>query len=218
MKLQLSTLTLLGAFGATSALAATTATSVTDLNLRAAPGPNAEIIDVIPNEGEVALDGCIDGSNWCQVTYDGTSGWAYGAYLTGRVEGEPKVVIENRDVMEIGTVTYEDKSGESAAVGAGALSGALVGGAIGGPVGAVAGAGVGGIAGGAANPDEDTIVYVREHAAEPVYLEGEVVVGARIPQDVVLQEVPDAEYAYAYVNGVPVLVDPAKRDIVYIVR
>ena len=60
--------------------------------------------------------------------------------------------------------------------------------------------------------------YVTGNQVEPVYLEGEVVVGATIPEPVVLTPVPDYDYPYAYVNGQPVFIDPATRQIVYIVR
>ena len=53
---------------------------------------------------------------------------------------------------------------------------------------------------------------------EPVYLEGEVVTGSSLPDDVVLGEIPDYDYRYVYINGQPALIDPATRRIVYVVR
>jgi hypothetical protein len=41
---------------------------------------------------------------------------------------------------------------------------------------------------------------------------------AQLPEVVILQPVPETEYRYAYVNGVPVLVEPADRRVVYVVR
>jgi hypothetical protein len=66
-------------------------------------------------------------------------------------------------------------------------------------------------------PPQPAITYVRENRVEPVYLEGEVVVGARLPENVELRPIPDYEYRYVYVNGVPVLVNQ-ERQIVYVVR
>ncbi len=60
--------------------------------------------------------------------------------------------------------------------------------------------------------------YVRTNPVNPIYLDGEVVVGAGIPETVQLSEVPESTYYYAYVNGVPVLVERSTRRIVYIVR
>ena len=68
-------------FAAGSAAAATSATAVTDLNLRAGPGPQYEIIGVIDAEAKASVDGCIEESNWCKVTYDGQEGWARTRHL-----------------------------------------------------------------------------------------------------------------------------------------
>ena len=51
-----------------------------------------------------------------------------------------------------------------------------------------------------------------------VYLNGEVVVGASLPQTVAVSPVPSYQYDYVYVDGQPVLVDPVTRQIVYIFR
>ena len=53
---------------------------------------------------------------------------------------------------------------------------------------------------------------------DPIYLEGEVVVGAGLPETVQLRPVPDYNYRYVYVNRQPVLVDPTSRRIVYVYR
>ena len=51
---------------------------------------------------------------------------------------------------------------------------------------------------------------------DPILLEGEVVVGAQLPDVVELRPVPEYEYHYAYVNGVPVLVEPGTRRVVHV--
>ena len=52
-----------------------------------------------------------------------------------------------------------------------------------------------------------------------VDVDGEVVVGAGVPDTVTLQAIPEYdEYQYAYINGQPVLIDPSTRQIVYLVR
>ena len=58
--------------------------------------------------------------------------------------------------------------------------------------------------------------YVTENRVEPVMVQEQVVVGTAMPETVVLHSVPDYEYEYTYVNGQPVLVDPATRKIVYV--
>lgn len=205
-----------GTLLSTGAYAATEATAWTDLNLRAGPGPVYEIVGVIPADGVVAVEGCLDSANWCKVAFEGTEGWASGDYLAAMVDNTPVVVYSNREKVAVGTVTYEDKSAEGAAVGgtAGAIAGAMVAG----PVGALVGVMLGGGLGAAAAPDETVTTYVVANPVEPIYLDGEVVVGAGIPETVMLSDVPESEYSYAYVNGVPVIVERQKRQIVYIVR
>jgi hypothetical protein len=69
-----------------------------------------------------------------------------------------------------------------------------------------------------AEPTTREITHVRENPVEPIYLDGEVVVGAGLPDTVVLTPVPESEFTYAYVNQVPVIVEPGERRIVYITR
>ena len=204
-----------GALFATAAQATTEASAWTDLNLRAGPGPMYEIVGVIPAQGVVSVEGCLEAANWCKVSFGGAEGWASGDYLTAMIDSTPVVVYANREKVAVGTVTYEDQSEEGAAVGAatGAVAGAMVAGPVGALVGAVLGGGVGSTA-----PDQKVTTYVMGNPVDQVYLDGEVVVGAGIPEAVVLTEVPDSEYSYAYVNGVPVIVERKQRQIVYIVR
>jgi len=68
------------------------------------------------------------------------------------------------------------------------------------------------------NPPPAVNSYVTSHPVQPVILNGEVVLGGGLPADVALNAVPDYEYDYAYVNRVPVLVEPTTRRIVYIYR
>ena len=67
-------------------------------------------------------------------------------------------------------------------------------------------------------PPDDVQSFVASHPLTPAYLNGEVVVGAGLPQSVPVAEVPGYDYEYAYVNSVPVLVEPATRQVVYVYR
>ncbi|SEK77814.1 SH3 domain-containing protein [Roseivivax marinus] len=212
--------TAVAAITATPLLAQMSASTTTDLNFRAGPGPQYAAQGVIPAETAVDVAGCLENGEWCQVSYDGTTGWAYSAYLTTPVENEPVVLYEAPSTVEIETVTYEEPAGEQAAEGAvgagwGAAAGSLL---VGGPAAVAAGAIVG--AATAAGPDvpEPTVTYVRENPVEPVYLNGEVAVGAGIPQDVEIYSVPEAQYQYLNVNEQYVVVDPETRRIVQVVR
>jgi hypothetical protein len=81
-----------------------------------------------------------------------------------------------------------------------------------------AGATAGGATGAAAEPPAEVRTFVTSNRVDPVYLEGEVVVGASLPETVVLREIPDYEYRYVNVNNQPVLVEPGTRRIVYVMR
>jgi len=211
MTLKLGT-TLAGLLLASSACAQTAATAATDLNLRAGPGVSYEIVGVIPAAQSVTVDGCLAESNWCRVGHDGISGWASGDYLVTMVEAP---IYINRERLALGTVTYD--STQESTVGGG-VAGAIAGGIVGGPVGALIGAGLGIGVGAAVAPDERVMTYVIENPVEPIFLEGEVVVGAGIPEEVTLVEVPESDFYYGYINGNRVLIDRKARRIVHIVR
>ena len=80
---------------------ALTANATTDLNLRAGPGNMYPIQGVIASSAEVDVQGCIAGSEWCKVTYNGTEGWAYSAYLTSTYESNPVVVYDNMQRLNL---------------------------------------------------------------------------------------------------------------------
>ena len=216
----LATASALALSGTAFAQSATTATATTDLNLRAGPGPNYEIQGVIGADQSVTIDRCLTDGAWCEVTYDGTTGWAYAQYLTATVNDEPTVVYQNYEPLQVTTVEKDSLGGGVAGATLGAVVGALVAGPAGAAVGtaAAAGGGLGGAIGADAGITETTTTYIVENPVEPVYLEGEVVVGAGIPGEVTLYDVPEQQVQYAYVNGTPVAVDPETRQIIYIVR
>jgi len=206
--------TVLGAVTALAALslpvlslpasAATLATATTSLNIRTGPGPQYPVIGAIPEKGSTTVTGCIQGSLWCQVTYNGKQGWAYSQYMSGNVGGQMIAVTQIRDVPTIvydaptttvgTTVVTPEISGEFVAPVANAAPMQI------------------------APPPATVQTYVVQHPVQPVYLNGEVVEGAGLPPDVVLTPVPDQQYSYAYVNGVPVLVEPTSRRVTYIYR
>ena len=81
----------------------TTAQAVTPLNIRSGPGPEYPVIGAIPTNGQAVILGCIQGSLWCQISYNGTQGWAFSQYMTAMVEGRPLAVSQ---IRELPPVTY----------------------------------------------------------------------------------------------------------------
>jgi hypothetical protein len=67
-------------------------------------------------------------------------------------------------------------------------------------------------------PSARSVSYVQSNPVDPVYLEGEVAVGAGVPQTVTLYEIPDEEYRYANINGQTVLVETSNNAIVRVIR
>ena len=185
------------------AAAATVGTAMTPLNIRSGPGPQYSIVGAIPDRGQATVIGCIQGSLWCQVSYNGRQGWAYSQYLTA-LSGRSLIVAERPN--DIPAVTYQPpiETVGSAVVGP-AITGTLIERpATAQPL--------------VISPPPTVGSYVVSHPIAPVYLNGEVVEGVGLPENVTLAPVPDYDYEYAYVNNQPVLVEPSTRRIEYIYR
>jgi uncharacterized protein YraI len=194
----------------TASFAAMSAMATTDLNIRSGPGPQFDVVGVIGANEAVNVDGCVEGNSWCRVQHGGTSGWSYSDYLAVNESGSDSVVVSR--VESVPTVNY---TGPAAATGA--AGGAVIGALVAGPVGAVIGGAIGAGIGASAPPPAVT-TYVEQQRYDPVYLDGAVVVGAGVPENVELRAIPDYEYRYAVVNGQTVLVDAKSREIVYVYR
>ncbi len=201
------------------------ASAATDLNIRSGPANNYTVLGVIPGGETAMLDGCIDDGTWCRVSYDGVEGWSYAPYLTVRAEEEAYVVTERPSTVEVTTVTYEN-TGETlqdqrAGATVGVVIGSLAAYAVGGPVGGIIAGGIlGGAAGSAAvEPTTETVTYIESNPVDTVYLEGEVAVGAGVPDNVTLYEIPSqSEYRYVNINGQTVLVNSENNAIVRVIR
>jgi hypothetical protein len=173
----------------------TVAVATTPLNIRSGPGPEYPVTGAIPTNGQAAVLGCIEGSLWCQISYNGTQGWAYAQYLTGaNLRTLPPVAYTAPPATTGTTIVRPTYSGNFVA-----------------PVATTQPLTI--------TPPPSTVqTYIVQHPRPQVYLNGEVVEGAGLPPDVALTPVPDSEYQYAYVNGVPVLVEPTTRRVRYIYR
>jgi uncharacterized protein YraI len=184
--------------------AATLASAITPLNIRSGPGPQYSVVGAIPNRAQATIIGCAQGSLWCQVSYNGQQGWAYSQYLIAELSGRSLVLAE--DLNTVPQVVYEAPAETvGSAVPAPAIVGTLIAPPAAAPPLSLA-------------PPETVNSYVVSHPISPVYLNGEVVEGLGLPEDVAIAPVPGSEYDYAYVNGVPVLVEPSTRRVAYIYR
>jgi uncharacterized protein YraI len=187
------------------AAADTMVSATTDLNVRAGPGPEYQVIGFLGAGQQAPLTGCLKDSRWCTVSTANGEGWVYSDYLAAEEQGQRVVITRRPAGIAVPDVTY---SGPAAPVDT-TVTSAIVG------------------------PEDDMATvdrvcsieppsvvrtFVIDHRMDPVYLNGEVVVGAGLPDNVELSDIPDYQYRYVDVNGQPVLVDPQTRRIVYIVR
>ena len=178
-----------------------TARAVTDLNMREGPGTAYGVLDVILAGDKVAVEACDSVRDWCRVSYEGWTGYSYAPYLSTAVDGD--VVYLSGDVRyeDLPVVRIESEPETVPVVGDfERRDPAWYEGYA--PV----------------TVERELQTYVAANPVETVYLEGEVVPGAILPANVTVYEVPDYDYTYSYVNGVPVVIDPADRSVVGIVR
>ncbi|RUU27205.1 DUF1236 domain-containing protein [Mesorhizobium sp. M6A.T.Ce.TU.016.01.1.1] len=181
-----------------AALADTAVSAVADLNVRAGPGPQYPVIGTLAAGQSATLEGCIQNSKWCTIAEANGQGWIYSDYVTADFGGNDVVLTRRPADAGIAIVEapadmdYDDT-----------YTGAIVAGEPIEPI---------------RRPPAEVRTYIDTNRLDPVYLEGEVVTGATLPDTVELREIPDYDYRYVYVNGQPALVDPGTRRIMYVER
>lgn len=145
------------------------------------------------------------------LTVTALAGLAAGAGLA------ETTIVQTQPSTTVRQVESDPNTTGSGALG-GAATGAVAGAAVGGPVGAVIGGAAGAIVGDvsedAATPETRT--YIMENRTESVVLDGDLAVGAVVPEGAQIQTVPDSGLQYVYVNDRPVVVEPETRKIIYI--
>lgn len=206
-----------------SSQAQTVGTANTDLNIRSGPGPEQPVIGLIRARQKAQILGCVEGSLWCQVEFRGKQGWAYSQYMSLKAGGGTIVVREPANVATVPVLTY-DAAGyvtpsyrpDVAPVAAAITAPAVGWGAA--PIGAPRPTVYASTYEPPAAPPPAVGNYVNANTAPSFSYPGDVVVGASLPQTVVLNNVPDYRYQYVYVNDTAVLVDPLTRRIVYVFR
>ena len=170
--------------------------STAHLNLRTGPGTQYPVVGVMEYNTPADITGCIADYSWCSITVAGLNGWASAEYLVINQGGE----VQQINGPDSGIPLVE---ADVEAVVAPASVGVLV--AANGNVAAIV-------------PEPAVVEYLAATPVDPYAAEGEVVIGAVVPEAVVLTEVPNSEYGYAIINGLRVLVEPTSRAIVYIYR
>lgn len=167
------------------------AETTTSLHLRTGPGVGYEVATTMPAGAEVALGGCEANGRWCQVSWQDFNGWASSRYLSASREGETMMLSRGFDLFP--TVEF---TGDTAMMDV-ETSGAMTA-----PAGTA--------------PPQRVGNYVGANPTDMRYVDGEVVVGARLPRSIPLEAVPNYRDDYTYVNGRIVMVDPRTRAITYV--
>jgi uncharacterized protein YraI len=208
MSAKITLLAATAVLGLGSAAMAMPAVVTADLALRAGPGPAHPIIATIDRNGIVELEGCIDAGMWCRVSWNGVTGWTYAAYLGQQTQDRIVVLPEARRTIQVPTVVYQEQRASTVPQQAPII--------ITDPITTPS---IGTLKVGTIETPPATVqTYVTTNKIEPIFVEGEPVVGAVLPRSVVVREVPQYQYRYAVVNGRTVLVEPDTNRIVYVYR
>lgn len=175
---------------------AVTAYATVHLNIRTGPGEQFPISGEMRWNTRGEVSGCTADYIWCQISTANGIGWAAAHYLTMDAALGPETLDEHGAQLGVPVVVPE------AVTVVGAVTPLPAGTAL---VEAI-------------TPSADDIAYVRATPVDAVHVTGEIVVGAILPPELVLYEIPSSPYQYAVVNSATVLVEPGERKVVYIVR
>lgn len=176
------------------------AETVTALNMRSWPSNQGQIIQTIPSGTTVYVDRCNE-DGWCQVIYDGLTGYSFGTYLTVKNDANEVVFLTPEYTAQtLPTFAYPYPSGyvpyeQTLSVGEPTMvyykdpqNTTL---------------------------DESLLTYVVQNPPQPIWLNGEVVVGAVIPNAVTTYTIPNTPYSYTNINDTLVVVNPVDRAIIH---
>ena len=83
-------LAIVGASSLAGAAQATTPSYTTaNVNMRAGPGTSYPVILTVPNGSPITTYGCLDGYNWCDVSWGTERGWMSSSYIQITYQGQP---------------------------------------------------------------------------------------------------------------------------------
>ena len=185
---------------ASSALAVPAVFSPTGhLNVRSGPGFQYPVVAQMPANTRFPVTGCIQDYSWCSVVVGSVTGWASAPYLVTDAGGKPTNLQVSGAQLGIPIVVPAAVGAVVATPSVGAIvpTPALVEPIL---------------------PAPEVLSYVTAQPIQQVFVDGEVMIGATLPAAVPVYPVPASPYVYSYINGQRVLVEPAARRIVYVVR
>lgn len=85
-----------------------------NVTLRAGPDINYPAVDMIPAGAAIAIEGCTEGWEWCDVVFDDERGWVAGNFIQDEYDDEPVLVPAYGErlgipVVSFSIVTYWDR-------------------------------------------------------------------------------------------------------------
>ena len=193
-----------------------TATTGSDVTIMKDPGSDATVISSVPASTSLTVQGCTPDGTWCQVSdSNGQSGWVKADTVNVQADGQTYALSNAPSTVTIKTIKGNKEQGAATGMLGGAAAGAIAGGPVGAAIGAAVGA-----AGGAAlgTPDKKVITYTQSNPVPSVAYSGTLAVGSTLPDTITLTPVPDSDYAYAYLDNTPVVVNPSSRKVITIVK
>ncbi|WP_434055101.1 MAG: DUF1236 domain-containing protein [Roseibium sp.] len=166
--------------------------ATTHLNIRTGPGEQFPVAGEMCWNSHGEIDGCAPDYSWCQISTNNGIGWTAGHCLIENSSKRTETIEQFGAQSGIPVIVLETvaavRSVERTPTG-GALVEAITSAA-------------------------ELVEYVLARPVAPVHVAGEIVVGAAIPTELLLYEVPSSPYQYAVVNGVTVLVEPTVRKVI----
>ncbi|MDA4844032.1 SH3 domain-containing protein [Hoeflea poritis] len=75
-----------------AAQAATSSYTTANVNLRAGPGTSYPVVVTVPNGTPITTYGCLDGYNWCDVSWGTERGWMSASYIQITYQGQPRII------------------------------------------------------------------------------------------------------------------------------
>lgn len=173
------------------------ATTATDITIYSGPGAEYPAVGIATRGSSGALDGCLEGENWCRIDVNGMRGWVYAEQLMMDYNGAPVVVEQHRSDLSVPVVSYEQTGSIATPAPGDELIGRVEDGAV-------------------ITPPAEVRTYIDTSPVVTVPYDGDMVVGATLPPGVTVTQVPNYRYSYVRLNDRPVLVDPQTRRVVYV--
>ncbi len=174
--------------------------AATHLNIRSGPGPQYPVLGITGFNNKVDVHGCLADISWCDVTWKGVEGWAAGEYLDYDATDAVVLLTQVGGSVGIPVLTYTAVDAVAPVT----------------PLGAIVSVMPTGVAPVAVTVPSTVHAYVSTQTVDPVYVTGEVVIGAVLPTAVPLYAIPQSPYQFTIVNGQRVLVETGTRKVVYL--